>query len=113
LTRWQEQRAKELLRTRLDGSVTVTELASECGVPRHVFSTAFRRSIGLMPHQWLSQQRIENARELLASSVSLGEVAALCGFASEQQLLRELGQHSIQLRRHSRTKRVRARRLRS
>jgi AraC family transcriptional regulator len=86
---WQEERAKELLSTRLDGRVSIAELARECGLSARSFSRTFIRSTGMPPHRWLQRHRVEKAKELLASSdLPLAEVASACGFASETHLAR-------------------------
>jgi len=88
LARWQEQRAKEMLRTRLDGVISVAQLARECGLSSRAFSSAFRKSTGRLPHRWLLEQRVERAKELLRSRRSLEEIAAACGFAGQDHLKR-------------------------
>jgi AraC-like DNA-binding protein len=90
LAPWQEQRAKEMLSSRLDGEIFVSDLASECGLPTSAFLQAFRRSTGLTPHRWLLQYRVEQAKQLLSQNVeaSLADVAEACGFANEDHLVR-------------------------
>jgi AraC family transcriptional regulator len=88
LAPWQERRAKELLRARLDGSLSIARLARECGQSPRTFSEAFRKATGVLPHQWLMIQRIEAARALLRTPRSLASIAAECGFSSEAHLTR-------------------------
>ena len=57
LAPWQERRAKEMIAANLDG-VPVKELARECRLSTAHFSRAFRRSVGVAPHNWLIEQRI-------------------------------------------------------
>ena len=86
----QERRAKELLSSRLDGSIFISDLATECGLPTSVFLRAFRQSTGCTPHRWLLEYRVEQAKRLLArtGSVGLGDVARVCGFANQDHLVR-------------------------
>jgi AraC-like DNA-binding protein len=84
----QERRVKEILSTRLDGEIFVSDLANECGLPIGAFLRAFRQSTGTSPHRWLMQQRIDRAKALLCQNTSLQEVALACGFASESHLVR-------------------------
>ena len=87
LAPWQESRAKEMLRAKLDGAVSVSDLAAECGVSVAHFARAFRRSTGVPPHRWLLERRIELARQLLqASADSIAEVALACGFSDQSHL---------------------------
>ncbi len=92
LAHWQEQRAKEMLRARLDGVISVAQLARECGLSSRAFCSAFRKSTGRLPHRWLLEQRVERAKELLRSRRSLEEIAAACGFAGESHLKRVFAQ---------------------
>ncbi len=88
LSPMQERRAKELLRAHLDGSLSIAQLARECGQSPRTFSAAFRKSTGTSPHRWLMVQRLETARALLRTPRSLASVAEHCGFASEAHLKR-------------------------
>jgi AraC family transcriptional regulator len=89
LARWQEERAKELLTARLDGRVSIRELARECGLSARSFSRAFTQSTGLPPHRWLLQQRMDKAKDLLINSaLQLAEIASVCGFAGAAHFAR-------------------------
>jgi AraC family transcriptional regulator len=89
LTPWQERRAKELLMARLDGDISLHELAREAGLSRSHFARAFKETTGLPPHRWLISQRVERAQEILISSTfSLVEVAELTGFADQSHFTR-------------------------
>ncbi|MDB5851439.1 MAG: AraC family transcriptional regulator [Rhodoferax sp.] len=93
LSRQQETRAKEMLSSRLDGDVSVADVADACRLSRSYFIRAFRETTGQTPHQWLLAQRIEHARALLAGSqLSLVEVAAACGFADQSHFTRVFAQ---------------------
>jgi AraC family transcriptional regulator len=77
-------RAKELLRSRLDGEVSLEQLARECNLSRSHFSRAFKQTTGQTPHRWLVAQRLAASRDLLVdSSLSLPEVARRCGFTDQ------------------------------
>ena len=89
LAPWQERRAKEVLSSNLDGSVQLKEVARECRLSVSHFSRAFRRTMGVAPHNWLLTRRIEVAKEKLRNSgLSLSEVALACGFADQSHLTR-------------------------
>ena len=74
LAPWQERRAKEILSANLDGGVPLNDVARECRLSVSHFSRAFRRSMGVAPHNWLLTRRIEVAKEKLrySSIVALG-----------------------------------------
>jgi AraC family transcriptional regulator len=80
LAPWQERRAKEMIAANLDG-VPVKELARECRLSTAHFSRAFRRSVGVAPHNWLIEQRIVLSKKKLRDDrLSLADVAVECGF---------------------------------
>jgi len=89
LAPWQERRAKEMIAANLEGGVPVKELARECGLSTAHFSRAFRRSVGVAPHNWLIEQRIVLSREKLRDErLSLTDVALECGFSDHAHFTR-------------------------
>jgi AraC family transcriptional regulator len=89
LAAWQTRRAKEILDERLDGELSVADLATACNLSARHFSRAFRQSTGQSPHRWLVERRLDKARGLLEqSSQSLSEIASACGFASQSHFTR-------------------------
>jgi AraC family transcriptional regulator len=89
LAPWQERRAKEILRASLKGGVPLKELARECGLSVAYFSHAFRRTLGVAPHNWLIAERIALSKEKLRDSrLSLADVAAECGFSDQSHFTR-------------------------
>ncbi|MDM0037558.1 AraC family transcriptional regulator [Variovorax sp. J22G21] len=95
LSRSHEARAKEMLRSRIDASISITEIADACGLSRSYFIHAFRETTGQTPHQWLIAQRMEHARALLADfDMSLADVAAACGFSDQSHFTRAFSRYS-------------------
>jgi AraC-like DNA-binding protein len=89
LAAWQERRAKELLVANLGGSVALAAIAQECQLSLSHFSRAFRESIGVAPHRWLLNRRVELAKDLLRDRASsLSEIALRCGFADQSHFTR-------------------------
>ncbi len=89
LAPWQERRAKEILCANLDGSVPLKDVARECRLSVSHFSRAFRRSMGVAPHNWLLMRRVEVAKDKLRNTrLSLSDVALACGFAEQSHLTR-------------------------
>lgn len=84
-----QAKIKDLARSRLNGDLTVEELASACNLSQATFLRAFRESMGKTPYRWLLQQRIEKAVELLQfSQTSLKEIARICGFSDQSHFTR-------------------------
>ena len=89
LAPWQLRRVKALVAATGENSISVRRFAEECGLsPRH-FTRAFSRSMGLPPHQWLLERRVEMAKQLLRDPTrSLVDVAIACAFASQSHFTR-------------------------
>ena len=84
LALWQKRRASQMIHSRLNDDLTLTELATECGLSPSHFARAFKRTFGIPAHQYLIQQRVEMARSLLLhSDQSLLSIALECGFTDQ------------------------------
>ncbi|MDM0029672.1 AraC family transcriptional regulator [Variovorax sp. J31P216] len=89
LSRSQEARAKEMLRSRIDGSIAIADIAADCNLSRSYFTHAFRETTGQTPLQWLIAQRLARARVLLMDfERPIAEIAAACGFADQSHFTR-------------------------
>ena len=89
LAPWQERRAKELMSASLNEDLSLSRLATECGLSSRHFARAFRLSTGMPPHRWLVWQRVERAKELLGTrALSLVDVAMFSGFADQSHFTR-------------------------
>jgi AraC-like DNA-binding protein len=95
LAAWQERRAKDLLAANLDGAVALADVAQECRLSVSHFSRAFRKSVGVAPHGWLLDRRVELAKDLLRDrEASLSGVALRCGFADQSHFTRVFTQRA-------------------
>lgn len=89
LAAWQARRATEQLAANLEGSASLTVLARDLGLSVSHFSRAFRATLGVPPHQWLLERRVEKAKALLRGhAASLAEIALLCGFTDQSHFTR-------------------------
>ena len=89
LAAWQKKRAAELLRDNLNGHIRLAEIARECGLSVSHFARSFKISFGSSTHQWLIQQRIEQAKVLMKQTgMSLMEVALRSGFSDQAAFTR-------------------------
>ncbi|WP_439617256.1 helix-turn-helix domain-containing protein [Shinella sp.] len=80
---------REMMRSRLEGDLAIAELADACNLSEGAFLRAFRETVGKTPSQFLLQQRVERARDLLdASPLSISEIATACGFADQSHFTR-------------------------
>ncbi|MGH6911086.1 MAG: helix-turn-helix domain-containing protein [Phenylobacterium sp.] len=89
LAPWQERLATDILVANLDGEVSHAEIARACGLSPGHFARAFRITMGLPPHRWLLERRIDKAKDLLRETDEpLSEVALRCGFADQSHFTR-------------------------
>jgi AraC-like DNA-binding protein len=89
LASWQRRKVTELLRANLDGSLRLADLARTCGLSVSHFARSFKQTFGVSCHRWLTDLRIERAKELLVSGgLSLTDVAIQSGFADQAAFTR-------------------------
>jgi AraC family transcriptional regulator len=89
LASWQIRRACEFIEARLEGDPSIAEIARECRLSASHFARAFRQTVGMPPHRWLMQRRIQRAKELLATGeLPLANIALACGFVDQSHLSR-------------------------
>jgi len=86
---WQLRTAKRMVLDHLDTGISVTELATACGLSRSHFTRMFKESTQVPPQKWMREQRIKKSKELLAaSSMVLAEIALDCGFYDQAHFCR-------------------------
>ncbi len=74
----------DYIHTHLDQSIKLADLAEVAGISQFHFSRLFKQSMGMTPHQYLTQQRIEQAQQLLKGTKgAIAEIALQCGFNSQ------------------------------
>ena len=89
LSRPREARAKEMLHSRIDGNISIADIADACNLSRSYFTHAFRETTGQTPLQWLIAQRLARARTLLMEfERPIAEIATACGFADQSHFTR-------------------------
>lgn len=76
--------AIEYIHAHLEQNIKLADIAELLGISQYYFCHLFKQSIGLTPHQYLIQQRIERAKLLLKNrELSLAEIAIACGFTDQ------------------------------
>lgn len=72
-----------VMRDRLAEPLTLADIAAEAHLSVYHFIRVFRVATGETPHRFLTRLRIERAQRLLSDgTLSIGQIAELCGFAS-------------------------------
>jgi AraC family transcriptional regulator len=71
----------------LEQDIRLADLAALLSMSQFHFSHQFKQAIGTTPHQYLLQQRIERAKQLLKQTdQSIIDIAFSCGFNSHSHL---------------------------
>jgi AraC-like DNA-binding protein len=81
------QRICEYIASNLDQTIRLETLAKMAGLSVHHFSRAFKQSVGMAPHSYILQRRIERAQHMLRSTRRpLSEIALSVGFSDQSHL---------------------------
>lgn len=85
LTSRRLNRALDYMTAHLNRPISLSELATVCGLSSTHFSRAFREAMGQPPHAYLVGLRMERAIDLLEQTrLPITEVALSCGFDQPQ-----------------------------
>ncbi len=83
----------EYIHEHLERDIKLSDLAGLIGMSQFHFSHLFKQSIGTSPYQYLLQQRIEWAKQLLKQTDrSIMDIALECGFNSHSHLSKQFRQ---------------------
>ena len=81
LSSWQLREIIEYIHTYLDTGLSLTELATQLNLSTFHFARLFKKSLGLSPHKYILQTRIERAKKLIVSQpIPLSNIALQAGF---------------------------------
>ena len=89
----QLQQVLDYIDAHLDQDIKLTDLAQLLDMSQYHFSRLFKQSLGTSPYQYLLQQRVECAKELLKNTDRLiTDIAFACGFNSHSHLSKQFRQ---------------------
>jgi AraC family transcriptional regulator len=81
------QQAIAYINEHLAEDLSITALAGELEISQYYFSRLFKQSVGISPYQYVIQQRIKQAQNLLkTTSLSISAIATQVGFSNQNQL---------------------------
>ena len=76
-------------------AIQLEDLANVLHMSRYYFCRLFKQSVGITPYQYLLQQRVERAKQLLQrQELSLVDVALACGFANQSHFTKHFKQQT-------------------
>lgn len=75
------------LEKRLHKKISIEQLARESGISPSYFYTLFKEEIGVTPHRYITEKRLEKARLMLeTTSLSIVDISYETGFSSQSAL---------------------------
>jgi AraC family transcriptional regulator len=84
LSKWRMKRVQEYVGSHLEERIGLADLARVAGLSRMHFAAQFRAATGFRPHDYVLQQRIESAKDILSNTgMPLAEVALAVGFYAQ------------------------------
>lgn len=78
----------ELFHAHLEQDISLTELAAEFNCTPYHLIRFFKKAVGLSPHAYLIQLRLERAKQLLNQGLSIVDAALETGFTDQSHLTR-------------------------
>jgi AraC family transcriptional regulator len=82
-------RVKEYIAANLEGHLTIAQLAKVACLSQFHFARAFKAAVGQSPHQYVSAQRLERAKEMLTrGDQSLLDITVALSFSSQANFTR-------------------------
>jgi len=81
-------RVVDYLRAHYAETIVLDDLAALAGMSAFHFLRSFKKEVGLPPHAFLTQLRLQQARRLLAQGLGQAETAAAVGFYDQPALSR-------------------------
>ena len=80
---------EEYIHAHLDQNIALADLADVVHLSEFHFARLFKQTTGLPPHQFVIHQRVERAKQLIATGrLSLAQIAVEVGFSDQSQLNR-------------------------
>ncbi|WP_207482005.1 helix-turn-helix domain-containing protein [Arenibaculum pallidiluteum] len=87
-------RAIDFMTANIERSIDMAAIAGAAGQSVSHVVRLFRKGVGMAPHQYLIQMRLEHAERLLAeTAMPIVEIAFACGFSHQEHLTRLFRRH--------------------
>ena len=87
------RRTREFLEANFEQNVSLADLTNLVGLSSYHLLRVFRSEVGLPPHAYLEQIRINYAKQLLRSGMPIVEVAVNTGFVDQSHFTRHFKRH--------------------
>jgi AraC family transcriptional regulator len=80
------ERVIDYIKANLTDDISILDLAKLASMSESHLSRSFRQSVGISPYQYVMQQRVERAKQLLETGIAISTIALDCGFANQTHL---------------------------
>lgn len=87
------KQAIEYINDNLDRQLKLSQIATQINISQDYFSRLFKQSMNISPHQYIIQQRLKLAMQLLDRGKSIAQTAYLCGFSNQSHLYKAFRSH--------------------
>ncbi|MBD2102442.1 helix-turn-helix transcriptional regulator [Leptolyngbya sp. FACHB-261] len=95
LTKHKLRQAVEYINEHLAEDVSLQAIALELNMSHYYFCRLFKRSMGITPYQYLIQQRVERAKQLLKQkSMPIADIASQIGFSDQSHFTKQFRQYT-------------------
>lgn len=89
LTHTRLQQAIDYIHAHLDRDLSLVEIARVINISPTYFASLFKRAMGITPHKYVIQQRVERAKLLLSKTdLAIADIALEVGFSNQSHLTR-------------------------
>ncbi len=83
----QLNKAIDYIHSNLAEDISLETIANHLGISRYHLCRMFKRLMGVSPHKYVLQQRVDRAKEILRSGkMNISETALACGFSHQSHL---------------------------
>ena len=84
LPKYKLRQAIDYIDANLDQEIRLANIAEVVGMSQYYFCQLFKQSMGIAPYQYVIQQRVERAKQLLQQrEITISDIALQCGFANQ------------------------------
>ncbi len=82
------QRVKVFIDKYYDQKITLDDISDHVNVNKYSVLKAFKRKYKITPYQYVLKQRTLKAKNLIKQNMPLGEIAMLCGFCDQSNMIK-------------------------
>lgn len=86
LSTQQRRKVRAFIFEQISNRITIESLAKEVGLSPFHFAREFKQTFGMSPAQFILRLRLEKARKLMRTDISLSEVSVECGFSQQSHM---------------------------